>query len=278
MEHDRIHRAVSPDGTEIAGRVHGQGPPLVLVHGAFEDGDTCWESLLPLLSARFTCHAMSLRSRGLSGHSADLSLPRLVEDVTAYVQSLGEPVFLLGESGGGFLALGTAARSDAVSAVAVYEPVVFDVQTEEVAAAFEETVASASEAAEAGAFADAIGIFAGWIGNDEELEALSASNEGVEALAANVPVQLEEFRQLRASEGPGPTDASVLARITAPVLVLHGGRTALRSWFTDGAHHVADHVQNSEVREIVGAGHFGVALAPEPIADELVGFFAGALR
>jgi len=24
----RIHRTTSPDGTEIAGRVHGQGPPF----------------------------------------------------------------------------------------------------------------------------------------------------------------------------------------------------------------------------------------------------------
>jgi pimeloyl-ACP methyl ester carboxylesterase len=30
---DRVQRAVSADGTEIAGHVFGQGPPLVLVHG-----------------------------------------------------------------------------------------------------------------------------------------------------------------------------------------------------------------------------------------------------
>ena len=28
---ERIHRAVSADGTEIAGRVQGHGPPLILV-------------------------------------------------------------------------------------------------------------------------------------------------------------------------------------------------------------------------------------------------------
>ena len=39
MTADRIHRAISTDGTEIAGGVHGQGPPLVLFHGLPEDGD-----------------------------------------------------------------------------------------------------------------------------------------------------------------------------------------------------------------------------------------------
>ncbi len=37
MTNERIHRAMSRDGTEIAGRVYGQGPPLVLVHGAMDD-------------------------------------------------------------------------------------------------------------------------------------------------------------------------------------------------------------------------------------------------
>jgi hypothetical protein len=34
-----VHRTISADGTEIAGRVHGQGPPLVLVHGGLGDGE-----------------------------------------------------------------------------------------------------------------------------------------------------------------------------------------------------------------------------------------------
>jgi pimeloyl-ACP methyl ester carboxylesterase len=47
MASDRIQRAVSADGTEIAGHVHGQGPPLVLFHGGPDDGDLAWEVLVP---------------------------------------------------------------------------------------------------------------------------------------------------------------------------------------------------------------------------------------
>jgi pimeloyl-ACP methyl ester carboxylesterase len=35
----RVQVAISADGTEIVGRVRGQGPPLVLVHGGWGDGE-----------------------------------------------------------------------------------------------------------------------------------------------------------------------------------------------------------------------------------------------
>jgi hypothetical protein len=47
MTDERIHRAVSADGTEIAGRVQGQGPALVLFHGGIGDGDIAWRRCCP---------------------------------------------------------------------------------------------------------------------------------------------------------------------------------------------------------------------------------------
>ena len=84
MDERRIQRAVSADGTEIVGRVIGQGPPLVLVHGAIGDGEFAWTELLPHLTDRFTCYLPSTRGRGLSGDHPDHSLPRLQEDVDAF--------------------------------------------------------------------------------------------------------------------------------------------------------------------------------------------------
>ena len=60
---ERIHRAVSADGTEIAGRVQGHGPPLILVHGAYGDGEIAWKALLPYLTDRYTCYLPSTRGR-----------------------------------------------------------------------------------------------------------------------------------------------------------------------------------------------------------------------
>ena len=67
MSEERIQRAVSVDGTEIAGRVLGQGPPLVLVHGGWGDGEVAWEALLPHLTDRFTCYLPSTRGRDCPG-------------------------------------------------------------------------------------------------------------------------------------------------------------------------------------------------------------------
>lgn len=277
MDEDRIHRTHSHDGTEVAGRVHGQGPPLVLAHGGLEDGDLCWASLVPLLSERFTCYLMSRRGRGLSGEHPDLSPERLVEDLTAFVDSIGEPVGLLGESDGGMLSLGAAARTDAVSAVAVYEPTVFEMQSEEDAAGLENTVARVSEAVAEGRLAEAARAFAEPLVNDDELAAVSASGY-FEASGRYVPVLLSELEQAAQSQGYSPTDPALLERIAVPVMVMHGSRTALHSWFTAGVRHVTAHVADPYAREIAGAGHWGVALEPEPIADEVVRFFEPALQ
>jgi pimeloyl-ACP methyl ester carboxylesterase len=96
MTGERIHRVVSADGTEIAGRVAGDGPPLVLVHSAAHDGDIAWEAMLRHLTDRFTCYLPSLRGVGLSGDNPDHSPPRLQEDVNSFVDSIGEPACLVG--------------------------------------------------------------------------------------------------------------------------------------------------------------------------------------
>ena len=79
----RVQVAISADGTEIVGRVRGQGPPLVLVHGGLGDGEVAYEALVPHLADWFTCYTPSTRGRGLSGDNPDHSPPRLQEDVTA---------------------------------------------------------------------------------------------------------------------------------------------------------------------------------------------------
>ena len=46
-----------------------------------------------------------MRGRGLSGDHPDLSLGRVVDDMLAYVDSIGEPTGLVGWSGGAMWAL-----------------------------------------------------------------------------------------------------------------------------------------------------------------------------
>ncbi len=270
MTDDRIHRAGSADGTEIAGRVQGQGPPLVLVHGAIGDGDSAWEALLPHLTDRFTCYLPSTRGRGLSGDNPDHSPPRLEEDVTAFVDSLGEPVCLVGWSGSGAWVLGAAAHSGSVAAVAAYEPGVVSVMREDDLARTGATLEQMGMAAADGRLVDAVHVFAPWICTDVEIAAL-AETDFFERWAGAVPAMLQFFQHDASYGGPRSTDPEALEQVAVPVLPLRGQQTELSTFFADAAHYIAQHVADPHVRELPGVGHVAPLLAPESLAEELVG-------
>lgn len=274
MANERIHRAVSEDGPKIAGRVRGHGPPLVLVHGVLDDSDLDWGPAVPFLADRFTCHLPSTRGRGLSDDGGDHTRERLVQDVTAYVDSIGEPVFLVGHSLGGQLALGAAAQSAAVAAVAAYEPALVPLLNDEESALFKDAVARIGQAVAEDRLTEAEQIFVELVCNGDEVATLSESGY-IEAAARYAPIMLEDIRQGARSQAPSPGDPSVLARITVPVLLLQGPRTVLR-WFPDVVSHVARHVADPHVRDIAGAGHLGPILHPEPVAEKLARFFQAA--
>ena len=273
MTDDRAHRATSADGTVIAGRVHGQGPPLVLVHGRPHDGDVAWAAMLPHLTDRFTCYLPSTRGRGLSDDAPDHMPSRLQEDFDAFVDSLGEPVFLAGWSTGALWALGSAAaHRHTVAAVAVYEPTVIPVMRDDERASLMAAVRDMGVAAADGRLVDAAEIFHAWLGTDDEITALGGSF--FERCAAVVPPTLRSIEQSVAYSGTQSTDPEVLAKVTAPVLLLRGGRTRRGTFYAQSEAHVARNVADPHVREpLPGLGHWAPVLEPERIAREMISFF-----
>ncbi|HSI93665.1 MAG TPA: alpha/beta hydrolase [Jiangellaceae bacterium] len=271
MTAERIQRAVSADGTEIAGRVHGQGPALVLVHGGIGDGDLAWDALLPHVTDRFTCHLPSTRGRGLSTDNPDHSPPRMVEDITAYVDSIGEPVTLVGWSGSGVWVLGAAARIGSVAAVVEYEPGVMSEMREDDLAQTIATMERMGMAAADGRLVDAVRAFAPWIATDDEITALELT-DFFERWAGGIPAMLRFVQGDQAYQGPRPTDPDGLRQVAAPVLLLRGQRTRLGTFFADAVQYLAQHIPDAEVRELPGVGHFAPLLQPEAIADELIAF------
>ncbi len=280
MTEERIHRAVSADGTEIAGRVRGQGPPLVLVHGAIGDGEFAWDELLPHLTDRFTCYLPSTRGRGLSADHPDHSLPRLQEDVNAFVDSIGEPVSLMGWSGGGPFVLGAAAQTDAVAAVAAFEsgvgagdaPPAVQADLARFGAAIEQVGMAATE----GRLVDALHAFLAGICNDDEIAVLEGTDFH-QRWAGGVPELLRYFQELMAFEGADPTAPEALAQVTVPVLLLWGRETLLQA-FGEMAQLIARHVADAQVRELPGVGHFAPVVAPQAVAAELTTFFETTLQ
>jgi pimeloyl-ACP methyl ester carboxylesterase len=270
----RTHYVTTTDGVTIGATVHGQGRPLVFLQGAIGDGDLDWQALLPHLTNRFTCHLPSLRGRGLSGEHPNLSFGRLVDDVLAYLDSIGEPTGLVGWSLGAGLALVAAgAQPDAVATVAAVGPGMPGLMDEQERAAFGEAVARTGELAAAGDLTAAVRAFAGFVFNGEEI-AVAEGAGYFEAAARYVPTMLNFFRQQMAYEGPMPDDLAVLGAISAPVLVLPGSDS--KSYESASARHLADHVPNARIHEIPGAGHAALQTHPEALAEALTEFFAPA--
>jgi pimeloyl-ACP methyl ester carboxylesterase len=273
MSTETIHRAVSADGTEIAGRVVGQGPPLVLLHGALFSGETAFDEMLPHLTDRYTCFLPSTRGRGLSADGGEFTGERLLEDVVAFVNSIEQPVPMFGWSGGGMMALGAAASSEAVSSVVAYEPAVLEEWDEEFLGIFGDTVARMNAEVEKGHPAEAARLFMALVCNNEESDAMIA--KGLDGVAADdVPADLRLFANLD-PDGPSMTEPDLLATVDVPILLLEGDRTM--PVFERGNRHVAEHAPNAENRIVPGAGgHAGPGLAPEAVASELIGFLEGA--
>jgi pimeloyl-ACP methyl ester carboxylesterase len=274
MSNQRTHYVTATDGVTIGGTVHGQGPPLVLVHGIIGDGDLDWRVLLPHLTGRFTCYLPSWRGRGLSGDHPDLSWGRLVNDVLAYVDSISEPTGLVGWSAGGGLALAAAgAQPDAVDAVAIVGPVMPWLMEGQERAALGDAVARMGALAVEGRLTDAARAFADFPFTDEDI-AVAESAGYFEATGRYVPNLLNVQQQATEYRGPTPDDPAVLGAISAPVLVLLGSDTKPHE--LAAARHVADHVPSARIHKIPGAGHAIPLTHPEALASALTEFFSPA--
>ena len=111
----------SKDGIRIGYERSGEGPPLVLIHGAAAD-HTRWTSILPALEKHFTVYSVDRRGRGQSGDGNAYAIEREYEDVGAVVDSIPGPVNLLGHSYGAICSLGASLRTSNLRKLILYEP------------------------------------------------------------------------------------------------------------------------------------------------------------
>jgi pimeloyl-ACP methyl ester carboxylesterase len=276
MSNQRTHYVTTTDGVTIGGTVHGHGPPLVFLQGVIGDGDLDWQALLPGLTDRFTCYLPSMRGRGLSDDHPDLSIGRQADDILAYIDSIEAPPGLVGWSAGASLALLAAGtQPDAVAAVAPIEPVANSVMDEHEQASLAGAIARTGKLAAEGRLTDAIGAFAAWPFNDEDI-GLAERAGYFEAAGRYAPNLLSFFQQLMEYQGAMPDDPAVLGAIQVRVLVLHGSET--KPFMATSVRHVADHVPNARTHEIPGAGHAAPLTHPEALAEALTDFFAPVLQ
>lgn len=232
----------SADGTRIAVWRSGEGPPLLLVHGATSDHRTTWRLIQPELERRFTVYAMDRRGRGGSGDAPDYELRRETEDLVAVVERIGEPVNLLGHSYGGLCAIEAARLTSDLRRLVLYEGVPLrgsDIYPPGVIRRLESML-------EAG---DVEGMLVAVMREvadmtPEEVDLVRSQADAWAVRLANAPTVP---REMRVEEGYR-FDSERFERMATPTLLLVGGESPRYQW--ESARAVADALPNAWVRAL----------------------------
>jgi pimeloyl-ACP methyl ester carboxylesterase len=254
-----LRHVEAPDGVRIACEVSGEGPPLVLVHGA---GSARWsfDAVRPHLEGRFTVIAVDRRGRGDSTDGDGYSLEREYEDVAAVVRDAGEGALLAGHSYGGLVAAGAARLVD-LPRLALYEPVMGGaLATADTIGRWERLIAEGDRDAVVRQFLlDIAGYDEAAI---DELER-SPIWELRRQVVATLPRELGAALAHR-------FDEATLAKLRTPTLLLLG--TESPAWAVRSVRAHAEAIPGAETRMLEGQGHGANVAAPELLASELERF------
>ena len=260
-----VSRAASRDGTEIGYFTTGDGPPLVLVHGALAD-HTRWRVLRPYLEPHFSVHALDRRGRGASGDHPDYDLARELEDVAAVVDAVadtGSPVAVYGNSIGASIAVGAATLTDHIGRLVLFEPPAGPVTKLKPPGLQERLDALLAAGDREGILLTAYREIAGL--SDAQVDELRAQPEWPNRLAAahTVPRELATpFERL--------FDPQQAAHVAAPALMLVGSDTA--EAFQTSAEVVAAALPDARVAVLEGQGHGAEMFAPGVVAEAMLDF------
>lgn len=261
-----LNTVLSKDGTAIAFQRLGDGPPIILVDGALcHRGMGQSGHLAELLAEHFTVFTYDRRGRGESGDTAPYAVEREVEDIAALLSEAGGAAFVWGMSSGGVLALEAAGRLPGVRKLALYEaPFIVDDSrstTEEHWVRIGEAVAARRQGAAVTLFLQSVGVPRFFIA----LMRLSPAWSKLRAIAHTLPY---DGAIVRDNQRGKPLPAGRWASVTAPTLVMDGGKSPL--WMRHGNRALALVLSNAQYRTLDGQTHL---LKPEVHAPTLAEFF-----
>ena len=259
-----VFEVQSADGTAIAVWVEGNGPPLVLVHGALSD-HTTFALLVADLSDRMTTFAMDRRGRAASGDgTGEYSIEREFEDVAmvadAVAMRTGQRVALWGHSYGADCAMGGAGLTKSVDHMALYEPGFATEYPPDAVDAIDRAVARGDNE---GAI---LALLHGIIGaTDEEVEFMRSSPLWQTRLA-NVRTMPRELR----GEGNWVYRAGRFDAVTAPTLLLSGSESPPIQ--QEASHMALAALPNARITVLGGHGHIAHQTDPAMIASVIWSF------
>jgi pimeloyl-ACP methyl ester carboxylesterase len=256
----------SSDGTPIAYHRSGQGAPLVLVHGTTAD-HTRWAPVLPAFEPYYTVYALDRRGRGGSGDAEQYAIECEFEDIVALVNSLAEPVFLLGHSYGALCSLEAARRTTQLRKLVLYEPPIptgSEIYPPEVVSRIQALL-------EAGDREGAVILFLQDVARvpPHELEILQATPSWPARLTAAHTI----LREMRGAN-EYVFEPTRFEDLRTPTLLLLGG--ASPTFFQRAIEAVQAALPVSQVRILAGQQHTAMNTAPEVFTRAVVEFLAQA--
>ena len=256
------HSVTSSDGAQIAYWKSGVGPPLALVHGSISD-KTTWALVQPALEQRFTVYAVNRRGREGSAPPAPHTMDLEYEDVANVVDSIGEPVHLLGHSFGAVTALGATKLTSRLRSLILYEPPMLG-------GGFSEMLDRVRALVKEGRGDEVITTFLTMaIQLEDEQVALIKSSPIWPSMVAHAPNLLEELN----ASADFTFDATTFADLNIPVLLLVGDASPPRSREVNEM--LAKTLPSAKLVELPGQGHVAQLAAPDLFTEKVREFLEG---
>lgn len=263
-----METVTSADGTEIAFTRTGSGPPLVLVHGAMFDR-SIWEigDVRSTLAEHTTVYAMDRRNHGDSASSEDCSPDAQIADVVAVVESIDDPVHLLGHSSGANYALWAALRTDNLHSVIAHEPAA--PPDEDIRAVFketmEETIALLNKGKDEQALTMVVSDFAKFTSDElNEVRSSPVWDSHVDTFHQTLLPELKVAGEF------DWWDLTPFEELSTPTLLPVGSESPHKSL----AERLHETMPNSRLATFEGFGHAVHLVAPDRYTDEVLSFIS----
>lgn len=249
---------IEVDGRTVSTEQHGEGPPLVVLHGITESMRS-WDPVLPHLTPHRRVVLVDLPGHGGSDDAERWGLDDLADDVAAVLDrlDLSAPA-VVGHSLGGFVATVLAARHDTGPVVNIDQPLAL--------AAFKDALAPAEPMLRGDAFPVVVGqMFEGFTaelddGETARLTELRSPNRTA-VLGVWDPVFARDVGEL------DELVRGMLAGIDVPYLAIHGEDPGeeYRAW-------LADVVPGARLEVRTGGSHYPHLADPAGVAERILGF------
>jgi pimeloyl-ACP methyl ester carboxylesterase len=248
-----MRTVTSRDGTRIAFDQSGEGPPVILVVGAFNTRST-GAPLAAALAPHYTVITYDRRGRGDSGDTDSYAIEREIEDLDAVLAHAGGSARVFGYSSGAILAVRAAAHGLRLSHLAVYEPPPTGATAGTLAPQLAHLVSGSRRG-------DAVELFQReGVGIPPDVVAQLRHAPFRPALEAMAQTLVYESMILQAL----PPD--VLAAVAVPTLVVDGEQSP--AVMRQAARSLAEALPNAHYRTLQGQGHDIDPAALGPVLEE----------